>query len=844
MRTLLILRLDGMRYGIWDEDVRFIEEAKTIHRLPLSPDCIAGMSIIDDRSVTLAELAVCIGNPAATHPVAGHTLLVSGEDRGIGFVVRGEIDRVPVPTGALFPMPEYLKTSEIAMCAVLDSEPIPIINLSQLSHRIHTAQYGPLVADGVVASDPRLDLSSCGKVKVFKSGGELFCLPSDALEEVLERPAKISRLAHLPRPIVGITFHGGSILPVIHLARQMKLPEEGSGSRMLVAVLSGARFGCLVDTDEGTLPEDAFSIRPLPPLVACDWMRAAVVHAGEILPLIGLASLLSSRPGARGGRPLRVGQAPGSPFSSAFGREEVEVVEFSLRGARHALPKCEVGGTFGFTPFRTIPNLKPIVVGVAEYGGELLPVIDLALCFGRRSVPTPAWQMILVRDGDFRALAIAEAVCGDRRLPVEMQRALPIGLPYGIVYGCYPDASTVRLILNVEALAVHYDRRLARDAITTVLQEMRQAPTAITPSLFEFVESLGSGGSIESEEAEESLEVREGADGLGSPGSGESPPPSVSVERAGRGGMGETGAEGVGRVAEVGPAPEAERPSEAQPTHRERLVPAAGPAQPEAPQPENLQPSLPLETRSVDSGGLVEQGECAGIDEPRALVGTTEPVRSEAGRVLPPGEPGPTGPRAREEEPKLVREIEPVADTSGEAHAEVIDAEESTWAKDAEEIVAADAVVTAIPETVAPDETGDRTAASAAFGSVPVEAGPASKWRNRLRIAGVVVAMIAAVYGLSVYMKVGVEDARKTKAETAKGEKAAPGSKPSVALHASGDAVLDGGIYKVKRGDTLWAVSKRLTGNPLNYRRLATENAIPNPDLIFPGQQILVHRAE
>ena len=45
-------------------------------------------------------------------------------------------------------------------------------------------------------------------------------------------------------------------------------------------------------------------------------------------------------------------------------------------------------------------------------------------------------------------------------------------------------------------------------------------------------------------------------------------------------------------------------------------------------------------------------------------------------------------------------------------------------------------------------------------------------------------------------------------------------------------------IYVVKEGDTLWDISAHFTGNPFNYPRIAGENKIANPDLIFPGQRI------
>jgi len=50
--------------------------------------------------------------------------------------------------------------------------------------------------------------------------------------------------------------------------------------------------------------------------------------------------------------------------------------------------------------------------------------------------------------------------------------------------------------------------------------------------------------------------------------------------------------------------------------------------------------------------------------------------------------------------------------------------------------------------------------------------------------------------------------------------------------------VPDQAVYHVVKGDTLWGIAKRFTGNPLNYPRVAKDNSIATPDLIFPGQRI------
>ena len=46
--------------------------------------------------------------------------------------------------------------------------------------------------------------------------------------------------------------------------------------------------------------------------------------------------------------------------------------------------------------------------------------------------------------------------------------------------------------------------------------------------------------------------------------------------------------------------------------------------------------------------------------------------------------------------------------------------------------------------------------------------------------------------------------------------------------------------YTVQRGDTLSAIAKRFYGHAGEYRRIAEANNIANPDLIHPGQQLVI----
>lgn len=46
--------------------------------------------------------------------------------------------------------------------------------------------------------------------------------------------------------------------------------------------------------------------------------------------------------------------------------------------------------------------------------------------------------------------------------------------------------------------------------------------------------------------------------------------------------------------------------------------------------------------------------------------------------------------------------------------------------------------------------------------------------------------------------------------------------------------------YVIQPGDTMWAISRTLLGDPRYYRELAERNQIEDPDRIYPGQRIVV----
>ena len=479
MRELLLTSFGGRQYGIWKDAILSVRDLHALHRIPLSPARIAGIMIDDGQTVTLADLSVCIGYGSSSAIGPGCILLLAEGERVTGFVVSGELRTQPIDPQLLFPLPDYLKTPVFDTCAVHDGISIPIINIAALYSRVLKSGDKPSeIPLGIAAAHPQ-DASGAEQLRFFTVAGERYAVPAAGTDDKAVKPGPVTPLPNRPQYVKGVTFSDGRLLPVIDLTQRIKRHSGAPESRMLIAKIADAAFGFLIDSDEGTSPADKASIKPAPLIAQNAWLKNVVVRAGELTPLVDLAMALSPDSGATDEKPLWQRYAPGSRFPDIFFKHEVEVMEFSLLGVRYALPKVEVEDVIAFKPCRALPDVVPIVIGVAERNGEVLPVVDLAMMFGRRSLTAPEWRMMLVNNGDFRALVITEAVFGERRLPLEMHRTVPIHLPHNLMYGCYPDGNAVRIILNVEAIAVHFEKSLIQIFMPALSQEMRMSPTGV-----------------------------------------------------------------------------------------------------------------------------------------------------------------------------------------------------------------------------------------------------------------------------------------------------------------------------------------------------------------------------
>ncbi len=926
MRELLVIRVKGAHYGVWKDSVHSVKDIQTLHRIPLAPACIAGMSILDGHTVTFADLSACIGCAPGLGNGKGSILVLSGQENIAGFMVNEDIGSLSVPPEAVAPLPECVKTDVIHSCVIHNGAPIPLIDVLRLHSRMLKDQSPPRPSFTDLCANP-VDISALSSARVFSLGDELYARPSSGLEQQTMIPARIAEIPLVPEFVRGVACHEEGILPVVDLSLRIRRKKAGAGSRMLIQKINGAAFGLLIGEDRGTVPASGFKIASLPPVAGPSWLTHALLVAGKVIPLVDPSLLLSLNAEVAEERRREAMYKPDSQFPRLFMKQDVEVVEFSLLGSRHALPKSEVEDIIDFKPYRSVPDAPPIVVGVAEQNGQLLPVLDLALVFGRRSLAVPEWRMMLVKNGDFRALVITESVYGERRLPLDIQRNIPIRLPHRVVYGCYPDADTVRLILNVESTAVHFEKALVQELLPAMPQEMKLAAAEIVHSLldeqavtaleFEAAEPMRHVPAYPEQAAPDLTEVG----GLMQKTEAKAETTSYTIQQEPEHEEEITvkteeqqAAASVFRSEERGKS-EALQEDVVQPNVPAGAIPAGlegtrvseeekGDMYAVAPEVVAEVPQEKIEEEPAKSEEIGSKQEAQSIEETavnagaaeagvasRPVTGTGQDIASsflqkereqevesvepqpgpQAAFTLEPApktapETTPKFPAAFQAAPQSAPSIEPVPayePESGPAKPDgpaSIEFEARRIAEEKEPGKVRQQEPEWKPEHK-PEKKPDEEQFTAVQKAVEEPAMQAVKmrrhapsgttWKGRIIVGLIAVVLAGMLYIVGISYKPGsvrqVQEKAPAKIEQVKTETKAflvEKQEPSLVIEVPAAKPTTIDVYVVVKGDTLWGISKRFTGNPFNYPRIAGENRIANPDLIFPGQKITLKKKQ
>jgi len=806
---VLLFTLEGHRYGVRKDQVSSVEPVGAVHRLPFLRSSLTVLAVMGDHTSTLADLGPCLGHGPGKGSSVATALVMADQGQLRGFLVGGALSTQEVDAGSVIPMPDFLGISFVESFLSVSGNLVPVVSIRSLFNQILEDGSIPAAQSKALSKTPSSQPGQGPALKVVSAGARLLALRADELQEI-PGMHRITRFPLLPPDLDGVTEFDFEVLPVMDLARRVSRRDVENPPLMIGARLESVRFGFLVDSSVGEWSLSDATVKELPFICRTPWLQSAVVRGGQVAAVIDLAALLSA---AEDGQDrLSEAYKPLSTFPDAFGKEDVEVTELRVMGRRLAIPRAEVAETIPCVPVHAVPYAPGMMTGVGLLEGEFLPVLDLARIMGQSSHPTAEWRMILVHNGNFQALVLSEKEPETRSLRREIQREVPVHLPYPVVYGCYTEGDSIRLILNIQALALHFDESRAMELLPSL-------------SPVEFTQEVEPGHADEATPQEAALPEAVLPEAAASE---EALPQTLSLETVTLDpSQVETAIlEPVAVEEEIPETVSAEAPREAEPWV-EAVVEQPAPTQ------------APVEiTTQVPTPAAAEVEEMISADETFELAEAPSPwaqneapsAPSASKQLEPPEIPEFVGddeieltlPEAAAPVPHAVAPTPPPAPSVEEPRESAVELEEERFV---EEVRVRKQVVVEQP----PHRARRMLVAFVA---------------SAILIAGVVVGLYflgpARPHAtVSLAPQAAAQPAVQPAPAQPAPRAAAQPSAPALAQPASASSQ-----YVVKRGDTLWDIAQRFTGDPFNYRNLAGRNLIHDPDLIFPGQIIQVESSE
>lgn len=115
------------------------------------------------------------------------------------------------------------------------------------------------------------------------------------------------------------------------------------------------------------------------------------------------------------------------PESAKLTEAAIEVIEFGLAQERYAVPSAAVRQVYALKDLTPVPCTPAFVLGVINWRGHILPVIDIKKFFDLpQQGITDLHKVIVVHNEEIDLGILADAVVGARAIPLnDLQPSLP-----------------------------------------------------------------------------------------------------------------------------------------------------------------------------------------------------------------------------------------------------------------------------------------------------------------------------------------------------------------------------------------------------------------------------------
>jgi purine-binding chemotaxis protein CheW len=124
--------------------------------------------------------------------------------------------------------------------------------------------------------------------------------------------------------------------------------------------------------------------------------------------------------------------------------DQIDVVEFRLAGESCGIAARQVLAAIALREFTPLPRNRSSVVGLAEWRGSLLSLVDVRQLLGLPAAALADLRHVVIAGDERRRIGIlVEGVVGSRKIDIASLRSRPAPTDRRFVIGTTPDALVV-----------------------------------------------------------------------------------------------------------------------------------------------------------------------------------------------------------------------------------------------------------------------------------------------------------------------------------------------------------------------------------------------------------------
>jgi purine-binding chemotaxis protein CheW len=367
---LLLVEIAGERLGLPAGSAAEIIRARALARVPQAPASLLGVINLRGAVVPVLSLARLTGR-AVREPTPATRI-----------VVLAQVPPLALLVDAVAGLGDPLSADPIDLPALLRE--VTAASARSASTGRASAAAGPASADADKAEN-HAGLALLG----FTVAGQLFGLALEKIVEVLPLPEFIA-LPDAEGAALGVADQDGALLPLVAARRLLGRGEPGAaaGGVVVITRLGAARVGLVVDAVEAVVRTPETEVERVPVLLARGSGQARVeaicrLDGGRRLLSVLSPDALFDDETVR--RVMAAAPAGEESMTETAGEQDgtERFVIFELAEEHYGLPIGAVDQIVRLPDVLTrVPRAPPLVEGVMNLRGAVVPVIDAGRRFG------------------------------------------------------------------------------------------------------------------------------------------------------------------------------------------------------------------------------------------------------------------------------------------------------------------------------------------------------------------------------------------------------------------------------------------------------------------------------